>query len=357
VSGNSAWQGGSGVAAVGQYYAVDDYAGDAVVNLYGTTVVANATTGTNAASAQRGQVFAGISDTALVTMNHSVAWNGTSNDTDVGTQPESGSTGTSIAVTYSLAGSYNAGPGTVSQDSDSSSLEGMDPMLGGLTDNGGFTKTHLPAFGSKLINGGSSSGLDALSLNEKDQRGSTRASSGTPIGGNLDIGAVEIYDTNGDETLDNEPPQFANNFVDQVQGVLGESVNVNALDFITDPDGDTITPANVDFFGTLPAGLSYDNTTGNISGSFAAAGDFLVTVSATDNIAGSSVIQTTVTILAEVPPEDEEVPPEDDEAPPKPEKKPSGSNDDDDDGFLGIGSSTPAWLLALAGLLGWRRRR
>ncbi|MCB0390703.1 MAG: hypothetical protein KDD58_05420 [Bdellovibrionales bacterium] len=54
-------------------------------------------------------------------------------------------------------------------------------LLGALVDNGGDTKTHLPAAGSVLINAGSADYCPT-----KDQRGLPR-----PVG-TCDIGSVEV---------------------------------------------------------------------------------------------------------------------------------------------------------------------
>lgn len=84
-------------------------------------------------------------------------------------------------------------PGTVQSlgnniDSDGScelnspsDLPGMDPKLGLLQDNGGISRTHMPAASSPAVNSGEN--LPGLSA---DQRGFAR-----PIGPSSDIGAVE----------------------------------------------------------------------------------------------------------------------------------------------------------------------
>lgn len=60
-------------------------------------------------------------------------------------------------------------------------LVGVDPLLGPLTDNGGTTLTHLPAFGSPAIDAG---GM-ILVADPHDQRGFPR------LVGDIDLGAVE----------------------------------------------------------------------------------------------------------------------------------------------------------------------
>ena len=75
-----------------------------------------------------------------------------------------------------------------------SDLQNVDPMLGSLADNGGFSNTHLPQAGSPAINAGQNCVVDAsCSANNApvpvatDQRGITR-----PQGGTVDIGSVEV---------------------------------------------------------------------------------------------------------------------------------------------------------------------
>ena len=63
-----------------------------------------------------------------------------------------------------------------------------DPMLGSLQDNGGFTKTHLPAPGSPAIDAG-----DPGNCSGVDQRGVAR-----PQGARCDIGSVEVTPADND---------------------------------------------------------------------------------------------------------------------------------------------------------------
>lgn len=61
-------------------------------------------------------------------------------------------------------------------------LTGLDPMLGPLSDNGGFTRTHLPLAGSPVVGSGNPAITGAPAT---DQRGEPR------IVGVIDLGAVE----------------------------------------------------------------------------------------------------------------------------------------------------------------------
>lgn len=93
--------------------------------------------------------------------------------------------GGSADVTYSLIG-VDPTIGTLNKDAISTSLTGSNPQLGALADNGGPTRTHLPAPGSPLVDAvGSGAGGCGTSVTT-DQRGEPR-----PSGAACDIGAVE----------------------------------------------------------------------------------------------------------------------------------------------------------------------
>src|SRR5690606_6795296 len=65
---------------------------------------------------------------------------------------------------------------------------GLDPKLGPLADNGGFTQTHALLVGSPAINAGDAAICAAAPVNHESQNGVTR-----PQGPQCDIGAYE-YD-------------------------------------------------------------------------------------------------------------------------------------------------------------------
>jgi len=65
----------------------------------------------------------------------------------------------------------------------------VDPLLGPLRDNGGPTFTHALLADSPAINAGNSADCSAAPINNRDQRGSSRAG-----GSSCDIGAFEVDD-------------------------------------------------------------------------------------------------------------------------------------------------------------------
>jgi hypothetical protein len=76
----------------------------------------------------------------------------------------------------------------------SGNVYSLDPLLGPLQDNGGFTLTHLPLPGSPVIDAGSPAilGSGDGACESTDQRGIVRPMNGDGLGDSLcDIGAVE----------------------------------------------------------------------------------------------------------------------------------------------------------------------
>ncbi|NJL82616.1 MAG: hypothetical protein HC890_06020 [Chloroflexaceae bacterium] len=106
----------------------------------------------------------------------------------------------------------------------------LDPQLGNLQNNGGFTSTRLPLSGSPVINAGTADGSGNL-----DQRGLAR-----PSGTAADTGAVEVQQAIAVDTLE-----------DVVDGDLspGDRSLREALQLIG--DGGTITFANSLLNGTI----------------------------------------------------------------------------------------------------------
>ncbi len=111
--------------------------------------------------------------------------NGTANDLDRANTSTSGG----FDLSFSLV--ENAGDAPATQDAAGTSFVGTDPQLGPLADNGGLTKTHLPAQTSVVIDRGK-----APARLTTDQRGKSRTVDGDPAnstgGDGTDIGAVEI---------------------------------------------------------------------------------------------------------------------------------------------------------------------
>ncbi len=131
-------------------------------------------------------------------------------------------------------------------DSDSTAglgdpLDGVNPMLAALADNGGPTRTHALLGGSQAINGGTATGAPAL-----DQRGVNRD-------GSVDIGAYE-FTGNSTPTLDLD--------LDDSSGATGNDYNP-PLPF-TEGDGPTaiadtdtaLVDADLGTFASVKLGIS-----------------------------------------------------------------------------------------------------
>ena len=131
----------------------------------------------------------------------------------------------SFVTSYSLIGTI-----TAEAPADPTSQFGVDPMLGGLADNGGPTLTHMPASPGPLIDAGD----PGFVVTGPDQRGSTRQ-----VGSRIDIGAVEFVG----------PPE-ADAYVVDEDDVL--SVPVLGV-LANDPDGanQTVLPGLAPVHGDL----------------------------------------------------------------------------------------------------------
>ncbi|MGK7295305.1 MAG: choice-of-anchor Q domain-containing protein [Candidatus Wenzhouxiangella sp. M2_3B_020] len=189
ISGNSATQevGGLIIATGSGSYAAR---GDAPTPTYGQTRIDFSTVTANTSGSDFGGLF--LSSNGSQTVNASViSGNSATNDPDIAVgggagalRGAPGGTGTAD-VTFSLIG-VDPTTGTLNKDATSTSLTGANPQLGSLADNGGPTRTHLPAPGSPLLDaippgsGGCGTSVTA------DQRGEPR-----PAGTGCDIGAVE----------------------------------------------------------------------------------------------------------------------------------------------------------------------
>ncbi len=102
----------------------------------------------------------------------------------------------------------------------------LDPLLGSLEDNGGFTPTHVPIFGSPAVDAGDAA---IASLPFNDQRGFNR------LTGVIDIGAVEApttADTGGPYSVDEDLSLTLNG-----SGVPRESGGVLSFAWDLDNDG------------------------------------------------------------------------------------------------------------------------
>ena len=101
---------------------------------------------------------------------------------------EGGSAEGAFEIGFSLIG--NPGNGTITETPAGSNITGVDPLLGPLADNGGPTRTHLPARSSPAVDAGISNGLAT------DQRGLQRTADQPDVADaassdGTDIGSVE----------------------------------------------------------------------------------------------------------------------------------------------------------------------
>lgn len=188
----------------------------------------------------------------------------------------------------------------------------VDPQLGALSMQGGFTAVHMPLAGSPAIDGGDTNMRPA----GRDQRGLQT------VINNFDIGSVEV--------TSNTAPTLTIDLPKQIGGVVGKVIPSFVLaDLYEDAEGDTVI---IDGVYGLPAGVTWDGT--NIAGTLEQAGTYLVTVMARDDREDSLEAITQVEVVVT--------------------EKAAVRKDDDDDDFLG---SVPLGGLALLGFLAALRRR
>ncbi|MBW0149248.1 choice-of-anchor Q domain-containing protein [Marinobacter arenosus] len=144
-------------------------------------------------------------------------------------------------------------------------LDEADPGLGELADNGGLTKTRFPMADSPLLEAGDP---NIIGEPETDQRGSARI-----LNGVIDIGAVESGNLS--------PVASA---IGAVEVAAGVPFSVDASDAFTDPDGDQLSYA----IDGEPNGAVVDATSGVISGTVQLAGEYTITITASDTYGASA---------------------------------------------------------------------
>jgi hypothetical protein len=186
IVGNTSAQGGGGLAAGLSTVVFDStivgnsapFGGgvaltelDGRLEIIASTITGNSAQGTNAGGISRGR----IGNQRLLLDNTIVA----ENTDDAGPADVQGAV---TSLGYNLIGAADGSTGWVSTDQTGTADAPLDPMLGPLQDNGGFTLTRAPLSGSPAIN----TGDPALAFS-RDQRGSVRQAHAI----RADIGAVE----------------------------------------------------------------------------------------------------------------------------------------------------------------------
>ena len=172
----------------------------------------------------------------------------------------------------SVSGDYNLIQHSHSDVPGIHSISNTPAFLLPLAYNGGQTRTHALSVGSPALNSGTSDGAPLV-----DQRGSLR-----PGGAGYDMGAFEAGL--------NLPPLVANPIPDQTNTYGSASDFTFVTNVFSDPDpGQTLsyTASN------MPPGIEFNGPTRTFSGTNTTVGNWLVTVTATDD--GSPVLSTNAT--------------------------------------------------------------
>lgn len=192
ISGNAALVNGGGISSKYESLTVvnstisGNYAageGGGVLAKYGPVQFNNSTIASNTVGTSGGGVYLYRYPTdtaATIGVDSTIVADNTPQDLDKNNNAPSGS---GFNLAFSLVESPGDGLNT-----QTSSIIGTDPQLGGLASNGGPTQTHLPATGSPAVDKGRASGLTA------DQRGEPRTvdRSVSNAADGTDIGSVEL---------------------------------------------------------------------------------------------------------------------------------------------------------------------
>ena len=193
----------------------------------------------NIASNGAGAIQAGASP--VLSLSHTVV----SGNTGTVRQVCVGDDQTGFSLNYSLINEAANSDGCADYlDDGTNTISTADPQLGALASNGGKGQTHYPLETSPLVDMGDTS-IDAAP--EFDQRGSVRTMRGT-----IDIGAVEYGNVAiGANVISNDKLSPEKPF------------SLNVAGFFTAPSGDSLT---LSISGTLPDGLTFNDTSNTISG-------------------------------------------------------------------------------------------
>lgn len=243
---------------------------DGQLSIHHSTITDNTASG-----GEEGHTIFVNTPAADLEISHSVFHNNIVPDGKTGIAVAESEYSAQVEFTY-WDGSYS-GTQNVS-DNGGNIVSADDPGLGELQDNGGETETRMPAPDSVLLDAGDANISDEP---DTDQRGSDRI-----LRGVIDLGAVEYG---------NMPP--VGSTPDAASINRGDAVNLDASAWFTDPEGDDLTFS----FSGAPAELSIEADSGVISGTAAIAGDFTITVTATDTFNASSSVQYLLTIINQAP--------------------------------------------------------
>lgn len=183
VSGNTAAGPGGGVS-VGQPGAAGPLAGGSA-EFDNSTVAANTAANGGGMYLNSYPVGDGTTTSATIPLTSTIVGDNSGQDLD----RADGSGGGGFDLAFSLVEAPGDAP--LFQGASAHNIVGADPQLGPLADNGGSTRTHLPATTSPAIDTG-----DAPARLETDQRDQPRTRDGAPAnpegGDGTDIGSVEI---------------------------------------------------------------------------------------------------------------------------------------------------------------------
>jgi len=300
-SGNGSGTGGEGGSGLG----------GALFNLNGTVTVTNATLAANivaagaggagvggAANGGNGQAdggaiynlaygntFIGAVTTAAVTLRNSILANSVggndliNDQRDSTTTPAIGAGDNTATVDYGGRNIVRTSSALSNTSFTGALYSTGDPQLGALQDNGGLTKTMLPAAGDPVLDKGVNADAPPT-----DQRGFIRPQNGT-----VDIGAVEL--------VTNSTPTINAMAITRAAGSPGSNSKIGAVNDAEDEENTlTVTSTPLSGSGVTLSSISVD-TSGNVTALVAAscsATTSTFTLRVTDS--GSLSVEATLTV-------------------------------------------------------------
>ncbi len=275
---NSTLSGNTATTGEGGAIFISDNSGS---NSASVALIEHSTIVDNNSDGLGGGIFSGGSAFAPplpLEINHSIIAGNFSNSSD---EDDLGARNTIVMAFYNLIGNptghilFGVGADTNLVGTNTNPL---DPLLGPLDDNGGFTPTHVPLFGSPAVDAGDAT-ISIFPLN--DQRGFNR------LTGVIDIGSVEApttADIDGPYSVDEDLSLTLNG-----SGTPRESSGVLSFAWDLDNDGQYD-----DATGTSPV-FTWDNLTGT-GGFNLTDGDHIIGLQVTD-VGTVTIIATQTTTL------------------------------------------------------------